>query len=124
MNCLISHREQYSIAWVACLPDIDVSPGRLSNRFRVAYNTWFSLYAEKSVGRLSLKNSRGILVNSPPAAWRPVYLRLSVTDRCNLRCKYCRPAVNGGHFSNTALASDKELLDLVGLLDEEFPIYK
>jgi cyclic pyranopterin phosphate synthase len=32
--------------------------------------------------------------------------------------------VNGGHFSNTALASDKEILDLAGLLHKEFPIYK
>jgi GTP 3',8-cyclase len=58
------------------------------------------------------------------AAWRPVYLRLSVTDRCNLRCKYCRPAVNGSRFSNSALASDAELLDLVSVLHEVFPIYK
>jgi GTP 3',8-cyclase len=64
-------------------------------------------------------------VNLPSrVAWRPVYLRLSVTDRCNLRCKYCRPALNGSHFSHTTLADDTELLDLVDLLHGEFPIYK
>ena len=58
------------------------------------------------------------------AAWRPVYLRLSVTDRCNLRCKYCRPAQPGERSSSAAVATDEELLGLVDLLHEEFPIYK
>jgi GTP 3',8-cyclase len=57
--------------------------------------------------------------------WRPVYLRLSVTDRCNLRCQYCRPQHGGdGSYSRSALASDDELLALIALLHEEFPIYK
>ena len=61
---------------------------------------------------------------SPRAAWRPVYLRLSVTDRCNLRCRYCRPALSGASSSPAALASDEELLGLIAILHEEFPIYK
>jgi cyclic pyranopterin phosphate synthase len=60
----------------------------------------------------------------PSAAWRPVYLRLSVTDRCNLHCRYCRPARPGATFSSATLASDEELLGLVALLHGEFPIYK
>ncbi len=57
-------------------------------------------------------------------AWRPVYLRLSVTDRCNLRCRYCRPELRGTNYARSALATDDELLALVAILHEEFPIYK
>ncbi|MGO9115775.1 MAG: GTP 3',8-cyclase MoaA [Thermoguttaceae bacterium] len=56
------------------------------------------------------------------AARRPVYLRLSVTDRCNLRCRYCRPARSNA--TSSPVASDEELLGLIALLHEEFPIYK
>src|SRR5208283_4053080 len=62
--------------------------------------------------------------SSPGAAWRPVYLRLSVTDRCNLRCRYCRPASQGTNHAHSALATDDELLALISILHEEFPIYK
>ena len=61
---------------------------------------------------------------SPGAAWRPVYLRLSVTDRCNLRCRYCRPASPGAKSAPAGLATDEELLGLIAILHEEFPIYK
>ncbi len=61
---------------------------------------------------------------SPAAAWRRVYLRLSVTDRCNLRCRYCRPALSGAKSASATLASDEELLGLIAILHEEFPIYK
>lgn len=60
----------------------------------------------------------------PTAEWRPVYLRLSVTDRCNLRCRYCRPEAREANYARTALATDDELLALIGILHEEFPIYK
>jgi GTP 3',8-cyclase len=56
-------------------------------------------------------------------AWRPVYLRLSVTSRCNLRCRYCRPAGGDGPAPSD-VASDQELLGLVDLIHQEFPIYK
>ncbi len=55
--------------------------------------------------------------------WRPLYLRLSVTSRCNLRCRYCRPARGDGQTSSDG-ASDRELLGLVDLVHQEFPIYK
>ncbi len=61
---------------------------------------------------------------SPGIAWRPVYLRLSVTDRCNLRCKYCRPAHPHEKSSAAGQASEDELLGLIALVDQEFPIYK
>ncbi len=61
---------------------------------------------------------------SPSAAWRPVYLRLSVTDRCNLRCRYCRPAQSSAKSAPAGLATDEELLALIILLHEQFPVYK
>jgi GTP 3',8-cyclase len=61
---------------------------------------------------------------SAGATWRPVYLRLSVTDRCNLRCRYCRPALPGETSARAALASDDELIGLIAILHDEFPIYK
>ena len=54
---------------------------------------------------------------------RPLYLRLSVTDRCNIRCRYCRPERDAAR-SPLATASDEELLELVRLIDAEFPLYK
>ena len=53
----------------------------------------------------------------------PLYLRLSVTDRCNIRCRYCRPERDGGR-SATATATDEELLEIVRLIGAEFPMYK
>jgi cyclic pyranopterin phosphate synthase len=61
---------------------------------------------------------------SPDAVWRPVYLRLSVTDRCNLRCRYCRPAPSRAAYAAEVLATEDELLGLISLLHEEFPIHK
>lgn len=53
-----------------------------------------------------------------------VYLRLSVTSRCNLRCRYCMPA-EGVHLKPQAMiASDDELLELVTLFNEVRPTYK
>jgi cyclic pyranopterin phosphate synthase len=37
------------------------------------------------------------------------YLRLSVTDRCNLRCRYCRPATGLRHAAASALLTPTEL---------------
>lgn len=46
------------------------------------------------------------------------YLRLSVTDRCNLRCVYCMPAV-GVKFSNKQeLLTYEEMLYLIDILGE------
>jgi cyclic pyranopterin phosphate synthase len=42
-------------------------------------------------------------------------LRLSVTDRCNLRCRYCMPAEGMKWLPREELLTDEELLRLVGL---------
>ena len=54
----------------------------------------------------------------------PVYLRLSVTDRCNFRCQYCRPASRAQPAKGCAPASDAELLGLLGLFQQACSIYK
>jgi cyclic pyranopterin phosphate synthase len=50
-------------------------------------------------------------------------LRLSVTDACNLRCAYCRPAV-GGESIHPGRASHDELFALVGRIHRQFPVAK
>ncbi len=58
----------------------------------------------------------------PP--FRKLYLRVSVTDRCNLRCLYCRTG-NGRNFvERDHLLSDEDILELVRLVKEALPIYK
>lgn len=46
------------------------------------------------------------------------YLRLAVTDRCNLRCFYCMPEHGLDWLSREALMSDAELLRICALLVE------
>lgn len=41
------------------------------------------------------------------------YLRISVTDRCNLRCTYCMPAEGVVPMSHNDILSYDEILDLV-----------
>ena len=54
----------------------------------------------------------------------PVYLRLSITNRCDLRCGYCQPeaapAEPGGRPPPTA----DELLSMVALLASQAPVRK
>ncbi len=47
--------------------------------------------------------------NTPP---RPAYLRLSVTDRCNLRCRYCAPAGSASPQQAAALDAPR-LVEIV-----------
>ncbi len=58
----------------------------------------------------------------------PTYLRLSVTDRCNLRCGYCRPVSRSPESQPQSKpqqsADEAELLDLVRLVHEETGIHK
>jgi cyclic pyranopterin phosphate synthase len=44
------------------------------------------------------------------------YLRLAVTDRCNLRCRYCMPAEGIAHSARAELLSFEELSRICGLL--------
>ena len=46
------------------------------------------------------------------------YLRLAVTDRCNLRCFYCMPAHGIKFVPRKELLSIEEMLRLVGVLSE------
>ncbi len=44
------------------------------------------------------------------------YLRLSVTDRCNLRCTYCMPAEGIRMLDRAQLLSAEEIIKTVGIL--------
>ncbi len=44
------------------------------------------------------------------------YLRLAVTDRCNLRCFYCMPEEGLNWLSRNELMTDKEMLQICSLL--------
>ncbi len=52
------------------------------------------------------------------------YLRISITDRCNLRCRYCRPESGPPESDPSPSADDAELLDLVRIVHEETGIHK
>lgn len=43
------------------------------------------------------------------------YLRISVTDRCNLRCEYCMPAEGISMISHSDILSFEEILEVVRL---------
>lgn len=47
---------------------------------------------------------------------RHTYVRVSVTDRCNLRCRYCMPAEGMAHSPREAVLDFDEILRLVRLL--------
>ena len=50
---------------------------------------------------------------------RPItYLRLAVTDRCNLRCFYCMPEEGINYLPKSKLLSYEEMLRLVSVLAE------
>jgi len=42
-------------------------------------------------------------------------LRVSLTDRCNLRCRYCMPAEGPGWLARETLLTDEELMRLIRL---------
>ena len=43
------------------------------------------------------------------------YLRVSVTDRCNLRCRYCMPEDGVDWIDHSNLLSYEQIARLVGL---------
>lgn len=52
----------------------------------------------------------------PPPFERPQTLRLSVTDRCNLRCRYCMPAQGVAFIPHHQLPSLEELASATAFL--------
>lgn len=64
------------------------------------------------------------MVQPPAPAGPGYYLRLSVTDRCNLRCAYCRPLQPPRPTEGDPAASDDELLELVGRIAQVGPVTK
>ncbi|MEW8956586.1 GTP 3',8-cyclase MoaA [Clostridium sp.] len=46
------------------------------------------------------------------------YLRISVTDRCNLRCRYCMPEGNGQYVENHNLLTNEEFIRLCRILTD------
>ncbi|MHB8421293.1 MAG: GTP 3',8-cyclase MoaA [Leptospirales bacterium] len=55
---------------------------------------------------------------------RPLYLRLSVTEQCNLQCLYCRPAHDSGSAGYRRALSDEDLISVLGVVKDALPIYK
>lgn len=49
---------------------------------------------------------------------RLTYVRISVTDRCNFRCRYCMPPSGIRWVPHEAILSYEEILDLCGVLEE------
>lgn len=51
---------------------------------------------------------------------RPVsYLRISVTDRCNLRCRYCKPMGEEERLGQRDLLSFEEIVEVVRILSRK-----
>jgi cyclic pyranopterin phosphate synthase len=49
-------------------------------------------------------------------------LRVSLTDRCNLRCEYCMPAEGADFLPNTQVLSDAEVIRLITIAVEKLGI--
>jgi cyclic pyranopterin phosphate synthase len=47
------------------------------------------------------------------------YLRISITDRCNLRCKYCMPLEGVSQFKHDDILSYEEILRIAGIAVKE-----
>jgi len=43
------------------------------------------------------------------------YLRVSVTDKCNLKCVYCTPSKGLKHFKQTDLLTDEEIIRFISI---------
>lgn len=52
----------------------------------------------------------------------PLSLRLSVTDRCSLRCTYCLPTAGAPGLARSAILSFEQIARFVHLLSEHFEI--
>jgi cyclic pyranopterin phosphate synthase len=74
------------------------------------------------VAEVPIRKSTAEEDNTSPL--EPIYLRLSLTDRCNLRCQYCRPSSGPESPPQAAALSDEELCSLVARMDRAHPIGK
>ena len=46
------------------------------------------------------------------------YLRISVTDRCNLRCRYCMPPEGVKNLGHEAILTYSEIVRIVKIMAE------
>ena len=67
-----------------------------------------------NMGELELPTDQTILVDSYGRVARK--LRISLTDRCNMRCKYCMPQGNIKWFKNEDILTYDEIFRLVVIL--------
>ena len=47
------------------------------------------------------------------------YLRISVTDKCNLRCRYCMPTHGITPLAHAEILTLEEIFRLVGIIDRK-----
>ena len=59
-----------------------------------------------------------------PATTRDCYLRLSVTDRCNNRCRYCMPAGGAALSEHDDILRYEEFIRAAGLIHRVRPLRK
>jgi cyclic pyranopterin phosphate synthase len=64
---------------------------------------------------------RSLAVLRKESVTSSVYLRLSVTDRCNLRCRYCRP---DGQAATAPGLPDETMLGIVSAMARLVPVRK
>ena len=55
---------------------------------------------------------------------RPLSLRVSVTDRCQLRCRYCMPREGVPHHAHADILRYEEIVALVRVLQKVAPVAK
>jgi cyclic pyranopterin phosphate synthase len=73
---------------------------------------------------MSLSESPAPASTGPGQVAASAYLRLSVTDRCNLRCLYCRRDGDGPTVPRDDTLRYEETLDLVDALHDAIPLRK
>ena len=66
------------------------------------------------------------LSKTPPSIRKsaPLSLRISVTDRCQLRCSYCMPADGVPKISHSEILSFEEIIRFVRMLKSSFDLAK
>ncbi len=85
---------KWSSVWSSCLPMTGVDRSETTSSLR-----------GKEARKMNMTDPFGRKIN---------YLRLSVTDRCNLRCKYCMPATGVPKLTHQDILSYEELYQVAG----------